>query len=547
MNTVATLPGTGASELIAGGTAWTNPTYIQAEANAATCAITAFSYSYYLRASNFGFDIPLSAGINGIKVEISRKSSAVDTLVDSTVYLVNASGTSIGDNKARTITEWPPEENIYWPTSQTSATYGGESDLWGTSLSPTIVNDADFGVRLIVTTYDEVSTRTASVYWIKITVYYSLAAGTATIYSSASDGHIVKDGTVYADVWAGTTGGTIVKATSTMYLGQRKTIIPPPYGIFRPFLFYDTSSIPTEATITLATLNLYGYLDYSTTDFNITVQNGQPTYPHDPLVVGDYNKANYSGDGGSLSTSGFITTGYNTITLNSDGRSWVTKGGQTKLCIRSDRDIAGTTPTGDEFVVIYSNEEAGYQPYLYIEYTIPLQLSSVTDWKTPGACVTSARDGSVVGWTNYSGAMLSDDNYATASIPVGYTDWLRCTEFNFDDDIPVDSWITGIDVKIERKAGAATLSDSALYLRKDVQFGANKASATEWLTEDTEVIYSWNWKNYIRDFEIVPDTDITDNTFGVDFSVASTGETTASVDCIHVRAYYFPASHGVYL
>jgi len=98
------------------------------------------------------------------------------------------------------------------------------------------------------------------------------------------------------------------------------------------------------------------------------VQNGQPTYPHDPIQTGDYYKGYYSGDGGSLNTSGF-GNGYNTITLSSDGCDWINTTGWTKLCLRSSRDISRTTPTGNEYIRVYANEGgSGYQPKLVISY-----------------------------------------------------------------------------------------------------------------------------------------------------------------------------------
>jgi hypothetical protein len=127
--------------------------------------------------------------------------------------------------------------------------------------------------------------------------------------------------------------------------------IPPDYHIFRGFLLFGTRELPANACITNAILSLYKKDDYSATDFTITVQNGQPTYPHDPLEQGDYNKEYYSGNGGSLNTINFVN-GRNNITLANF--SWITAGDITKLCLRGSRDINGTAPTGQEYVNVYS-------------------------------------------------------------------------------------------------------------------------------------------------------------------------------------------------
>ena len=57
-----------------------------------------------------------------------------------------------------------------------------------------------------------------------------------------------------------------------------------------------------------------------------------------------------------------LVSGYNDITLNADGRSWINKTGTTKFCIRSSRDIDGNTPSGDEFIQVYMSETSGNTP-----------------------------------------------------------------------------------------------------------------------------------------------------------------------------------------
>jgi hypothetical protein len=187
-------------------------------------------------------------------------------------------------------------------------------------------------------------------------------------YSGANDGDYFATSSVnYNTVWNLTSWEP--KAYLWLDIGQDLTVGY--YSIARGFIFFDTSTIPSGVTIAAASLNFYGYADWSTTDFLITIQNGQPTYPHDPAVAGDYYKANYAGDGGSLTTVGFTLVGYNTIPLNADGISWINKGGQTKFFIRSSKDIAGTAPTGLEYVSMYLSEEAGTSkdPYLAVTYT----------------------------------------------------------------------------------------------------------------------------------------------------------------------------------
>lgn len=214
----------------------------------------------------------------------------------------------------------------------------------------------------------------------------------------------------------------------------------PIYTVDRSFLFFDTSAIPDTATITSATIGLYGASDQSVTDFNLTVTNGQSTYPHDPLQSGDFNKTNYSGSGGTLSTSGFSTSGYNTITLDATGRSWINLTGTTKLGIFSSRDIAVTTPTGNEYVSVYATDQTGTDkdPVLTITYTIPA-VSSVATGVTSGAHIykfglsggslTTKIDGVTKDTDAVTGSVINNSNnwtFATNSC-LRYIDYIKIT------------------------------------------------------------------------------------------------------------------------
>jgi hypothetical protein len=179
---------------------------------------------------------------------------------------------------------------------------------------------------------------------------------TLTVTSSSYDGDITGDGGPYSTVQGASEGSPIDNA-ATFSIGQRcESMGPPPpppiYFIYRGCVYFDTSSIPSTDLIDSVTLKLYKDSDFSTTDFDIIVQNGQPTYPHAPMVPGDYDEDHYSGNGGSLNTASF-SNGYNDITITN--HSWINTSGTTKLCLRSSRDINSNEPTGDEYVTVYSS------------------------------------------------------------------------------------------------------------------------------------------------------------------------------------------------
>ncbi|MBU1046031.1 hypothetical protein KJ616_02840, partial [Patescibacteria group bacterium] len=169
--------------------------------------------------------------------------------------------------------------------------------------------------------------------------------------ASASDGYIGVYANSYSTARNSTDGSSGFyreknTANSSTILGQeayRDVYTGVEYQIFRNYFYFNTSAIPSGANITSAILSLrmWGTRETSS-DFEVVVQNGQPVYPHDPLGWADYNKNNYSGNGGSVNPSSAGM--YYNVQLNSTGISWINKGGITKFAVRSSRDINGNAP-----------------------------------------------------------------------------------------------------------------------------------------------------------------------------------------------------------
>jgi hypothetical protein len=223
-----------------------------------------------------------------------------------------------------------------------------------------------------------------------------VASSPTAFIGSSSDGALYSISTVYSTANGATTGNVYLASSVDFPIGQFKMILngTTMYDVNRGYLYFDTSGLDDSLTILAANLKIYGFADDSITDFDITIQAeaGGSTYPHDPMVSGDYDQANYSGSGGTLNTSSFSTSGYNIIPLNASGISWINKTGYTKFCLRSSRDIAGIIPTGHEAVSIYTEEHGnGYQPELDIIYS-----PSITAHAATNVSMTSAKLNAVV-------------------------------------------------------------------------------------------------------------------------------------------------------
>jgi len=147
------------------------------------------------------------------------------------------------------------------------------------------------------------------------------------------------------------------------------------YMLGNSLLYFDTRYIPSDAELISAKVKIYSSYTTIVENFDIVIQNGQPTCPHVPAVLDDFYPSNYSGNGGSKSAISWIGTGWNEITLNATGLLWITKGGITKLSIMSSSMINDVQPVADyeNIIAFYDCHDAGYEgslPILEVEYRI---------------------------------------------------------------------------------------------------------------------------------------------------------------------------------
>lgn len=159
--------GTAANFNDGGNTAWTNPTNVQGDTTGTFASAAPASNGHItqqLRATNFGFDVPTEATIDGVVVEYERDGSNNNRFADHTVQLL-AGGSLVGENRN-------PGQS--W-NNKVFQTVGAEDDLWGATLTPSIINAATFGVA-IKGTRTASQTVTARLYRVQITVYYHLPA-----------------------------------------------------------------------------------------------------------------------------------------------------------------------------------------------------------------------------------------------------------------------------------------------------------------------------------------------------------------------------------
>jgi len=193
---------------------------------------------------------------------------------------------------------------------------------------------------------------------------------TTTFTSQTYDGHISYYTLNYNTTRDSLGGSAPIDTTTSLSTGQN--FLSSNYWIWRAFLYFDTSLIPDNTTVTEVKLSLRLSCGYYGPSFNVTVQNGQPTYPHTPMQgYPDYNRAYYSGNGGSENVTIFDGGEYHNITFSEAGIVWINDEGTTKLCLRSQRDIDGNTPTVYERADFWAAERGeAYSPKLYVTYEV---------------------------------------------------------------------------------------------------------------------------------------------------------------------------------
>ncbi|MBW1658686.1 hypothetical protein GSY47_25165, partial [Flavobacterium quisquiliarum] len=204
----------GKGSISGSGTTWSNPSNIESNGSGyAIASNNSTSTTRYLVANNFGFSIPANATIKGVSVTIGRfaNSSIGNYVTDNVVSLIKTGTTPTGDNK---------KTNTAWSTDNTaSSNYGGETDLWGTTLTPTNVNAVSFGVALSATLTRNlgIGNATASVAYIQVTISYTVEG--VEWYTTSTGGSPIYTGYSFNPV--GVTGSGLVNTntpgTTTYY------------------------------------------------------------------------------------------------------------------------------------------------------------------------------------------------------------------------------------------------------------------------------------------------------------------------------------------
>jgi hypothetical protein len=155
---------TGTTNTIGGGTvAWSNPTNIEANDGTVASCLPGVAVTDDLRGGGFGFSIPTGATIKGITLEVNASAFVNGIEAYHTVVLEGGGGASA--NRASGVLS----------NTLTTATFGGPTDLWGTTWTPAQINAGGFVANV---TFQSTGSGpgTVSVDFFRITVTYGVDA-----------------------------------------------------------------------------------------------------------------------------------------------------------------------------------------------------------------------------------------------------------------------------------------------------------------------------------------------------------------------------------
>lgn len=221
--------------------------------------------SKYIFTSNYGFNIPNNANIQGIKVFINKQKHPSNSAADDTAVYLSPDTSSIGDGHNKGTNK--EGEGLTFTTTVTTSTYGGKNDLWGQTWTPSIINSPNFGVQYEGNATYISATTSNRIYDIGIQVFYNfpwessnyvIISGSSNTWPSASGGVITINNTDYQ---------IISSSGDKMYIN-------------------GTLSLPSDTSFSLK------YYTTASNDYQLKFQASHLIYENEVLCTCDENEFN---------------------------------------------------------------------------------------------------------------------------------------------------------------------------------------------------------------------------------------------------------------
>lgn len=191
-------------------------------------------------------------------------------------------------------------------------------------------------------------------------------AVTTNYYPLAGDGCIYKDDTDWF-LARNATSGTLSIASGWVFSRWQAANS---YGVGRYFATFDTTALPTNASISSASVYLYQASKGGTNTRSYGLYNSNHS---NTVVAGDLDLAGTTVQSSTTFDHSAISDGQWLIfPLNSQGIASIIKGGYTKFsCREVSKDVANSAPT-DAYQNVYitiTPSSGANKPYLSVTYT----------------------------------------------------------------------------------------------------------------------------------------------------------------------------------
>lgn len=174
------------------------------------------------------------------------------------------------------------------------------------------------------------------------------------------------------------TGGSSGCNFGTGLLVEYDTISSPPgyRYIFRTIMLFDTNTLPNTASISSATLSLYGICKlHNNGNYDYNIYTSTPA-SNTGLANADYGQTGTTAQSDTaIAGTSLSTTGYNDWALNSTGIGSISLTGVSKFSLKSTQDSSNTDPLQttrtQQYVLFGSAEDAGttQDPKLVVTFT----------------------------------------------------------------------------------------------------------------------------------------------------------------------------------
>lgn len=217
--------------------------------------------------TSLGLSVPTNATILGVQASIARASNRSNSISDVTVKLLKANVAAGSNRAAAGYYPWTTGPDVYTiPTSGgTLQTYGSSTDMWGTTLTPSDVENAGFGVEFIINNNSTKDTVGALVYPLTVTVWYKVAGSDipGVVYAEIvedSNGNLqrVKTGGTSAGSepsWSTTIGGTTTDGGVTWEMMGTANQLPTLFNRTYAYGFRSHMNAKTAANGHLSTMS----------------------------------------------------------------------------------------------------------------------------------------------------------------------------------------------------------------------------------------------------------------------------------------------------